>query len=97
MHKRSHVKDEDKRFVCDVVGCGKTYTLRNNLTRHKKSAHEEKRYACDQCKKTFTQSGDLTRHKRVHTGIRPFACGECGMRFKQKAHLNQHSKTHGKD
>jgi len=95
-HKRSHVKEEDKRFVCDSPGCGKSYTLRNNLARHKKTAHEGKRHACTVCKKEFTQTGDLTRHMRVHNDIRPFACDACEMRFKQKAHLNQHKKTHAR-
>lgn len=93
-HKRSHAKDASQRFVCDVPGCGKSYTLHNNLSRHKKTCHEQKRYPCSLCDKAFTQTGDLKRHMAVHTGARPFACEQCGAGFKQKAHLNQHMRSH---
>ena len=91
------VQDEATgRFVCDFVGCGKTFTLRNNLARHRRTHQEGASYQCPECDKSYTQSGDLKRHLSVHSGERPFACHLCGQAFRQKAHLAAHlrSKAH---
>jgi KRAB domain-containing zinc finger protein len=90
------VQDEATgRFVCDFVGCDKTFTLRNNLARHRRT-HQGASYQCPECDKSYTQSGDLKRHLSIHSGERPFACHLCEQAFRQKAHLAAHlrSKAH---
>ena len=42
---------DGKKFKCDV--CGKEYSDRGNLTRHKKVAHEGKLFNCEKCGNTF--------------------------------------------
>lgn len=40
-------------FACTVVGCGKVFTLKYNLTRHAK-IHDDVKLACNLCSKSFT-------------------------------------------
>ena len=56
---------ESRPFRCGVVGCGKTFIRRHNLSLHKR-VHIGKRYACDVagCVSSFTRNYDLGRHKR---------------------------------
>jgi KRAB domain-containing zinc finger protein len=95
------------RFVCDYVGCGKSFTLRNNLARHRNThapatttttpgRAARRSHQCLECDRSFAQSGDLKRHMSVHSGERPFRCHLCEQAFRQKAHLAAHlrSKAH---
>ena len=42
---------------CDI--CGKSFTLKHNLQKHKKVVHEKKVYQCENCDKSFTLKHSL--------------------------------------
>lgn len=52
-------------FICDVTGCGATFTIRGNLTRHQKSKHTDSKHKCGSCDKTFSRSDTLKRHEKI--------------------------------
>lgn len=52
--------------MCDI--CGKTFTLKNNLSQHRKSHLPSRQFACGLCPKTFMTNKELQRHSQVHNG-----------------------------
>jgi hypothetical protein len=87
-----------KRHLCDVEGCGATFTRSGSLTTHKRTHTKEKPYQCDVagCGATFAKSGNLTDHARTHTGEKPYPCdvAGCGAAFAQSGNLTKHKRTH---
>lgn len=78
-------------FKCDY--CGKTFSRRDNLERHKTTHLDEKLFKCNVCSKAFSRKSYLTVHQRIHTGERPFKCDTCGHTFSRKDHLLKHQRT----
>ncbi|XP_056407746.1 zinc finger protein 3-like isoform X1 [Hyla sarda] len=85
-------RTEKKRIQCDE--CGKWFTKRSNLVRHRKSHREEKPNSCCECGKCFSSKSQLVKHKRIHTGEMPYSCSECGKCFRWKSHLVRHERSH---
>ncbi|KAL1858864.1 hypothetical protein VTK73DRAFT_7788 [Phialemonium thermophilum] len=56
-----------KFFTCDEPGCGKSYTRREHLTRHKLNHNATSTFACDQCARQFVRRDLLVRHQSRHT------------------------------
>ncbi|XP_030561049.1 zinc finger protein 107 isoform X2 [Drosophila novamexicana] len=52
-------------YMCSVEGCGKLFSLKSTLHRHK-SSHTEC-FTCEECGSSFTRKDNLTRHKTIHT------------------------------
>ena len=50
--------------ICEI--CSKSFGLRKNLLRHKRSVHEKIKYSCNKCGRTFARSDYLQRHVRHH-------------------------------
>ena len=46
---------------CDK--CGRSFTVRSNLERHKKTHEKSRRYSCRTCNKTFKKNCDKTYHE----------------------------------
>lgn len=70
-------KTMDGRYACQT--CGKSYTIKGNLTRHiKNECNVEPKYECIFCKHRFAHKHDLRRHSM-------FSCKE----FKLKKIYNQ--------
>ena len=68
-NKNSHFT-QDVSSIGDIQcdGCEKTFKRRENLERHMKSVHAEKKlFSCGLCTKTFSRKDILVRHvKCVH-------------------------------
>ena len=51
-HMERNYSDE-RNYVCDFKGCGKTFKTEVDLNNHKKSHGDEKPYPCSYCKKNL--------------------------------------------
>lgn len=69
-HKRIH---NPKITECDH--CGKTYTQKNELVKHIKFVHFNRRdYKCNQCDAAFGSHAHLKAHSLTHEEFRGIAC-----------------------
>lgn len=94
-------KKPDTNTICDYDGCGKHFSSRSALNKHKLRHNLDKAYACDYdgCGKSFTNNTDLIVHKRRHTGERPYICDYegCGKAFVGSKNLAMHKIIHNKE
>ena len=61
-----------------------------NTTQAKLSAHEGKRYSCDQCDYKATQKSSLIRHQQsVNKGIK-YSCNQCDYKATQQSGIKIH-------
>lgn len=94
------VEKKDKRNVGTSARshmcpeCGKSFSQRGNLNRHRLIHLGVKPFRCSQCGKAFNQKIHLDKHERTHTGERPFECDMCGKAFTQRCTLRTHQKIH---
>ncbi|XP_043252158.1 zinc finger protein 557-like isoform X13 [Colletes gigas] len=88
-----HLKQHNKRFVCDICDVSKVsgYDLRLHKMKHNK----EYMANCEICGKGFYTKQTLDRHMITHTGEKPFICKICKTPYASAAYLNTHMKSHG--
>ncbi|CAG5124837.1 unnamed protein product [Candidula unifasciata] len=75
-------------FSCEE--CGRVYTTKSYLERHKKFHLDLKPYACEVCSKRFSEAFRLRRHLKVHKGEKPFSCETCLKEFTDFSSLKRH-------
>ena len=73
--------------------CGKVFTQRQNLHRHRKT-HTDIKYACDQCSATFKSDRCLLQHRTAVHILTKFCCDKCSKEFTSQGNLTRHKKTH---
>ncbi|XP_076660546.1 uncharacterized protein LOC143363861 isoform X8 [Halictus rubicundus] len=90
---KTHLKQHNKRFTCDVCGISKVSGY--DLRLHKKKHNEEYVARCEMCGKGFYTKQTLERHLLTHTGEKPFVCRICKTAYASSAYLGTHMKSHG--
>ena len=78
--------------------CGKSFTTKKNLTRHK-NGHLIGKFTCLMCFSKFSSQRSLEDHnKEVHgktlASPEAFICDVCGKNFMAKRSLQEHKKLH---
>ncbi|KAM4641104.1 uncharacterized protein O3C94_015515 isoform 8-T8 [Discoglossus pictus] len=83
---------DGKTYECNV--CGKCFSEKRYLSRHRKTHTGEKPHICTVCGKAFGSRPQLVRHERIHTGEKPYVCTECGRKFTCSGTLASHKVVH---
>ena len=80
-------------FVCHH--CGKTLTLKSNLTRHVKLCEAGHKVQCEWCPKKFSTREAMLMHANLHSGARPYSCKHCQKKFARYDSNIRHEKFCG--
>lgn len=88
-----------KKHICTIANCSKSYTNSTHLKRHIQTAHEFKEddFKCpvEGCNQSFSTDSNMKRHlKRCHDEVRTYDCPECGEQFRRKMKLKIHLVLH---
>ena len=89
------VAHEMKRHKCDT--CGKLFTQRRTLKKHKLNKHEGVFWDCNICNFKAAHPNTLTEHKKYLHGVnikKKHKCSECGELFHTKYKLTVHFRIH---
>ncbi|CAG2178439.1 unnamed protein product, partial [Oppiella nova] len=89
----------ERPFVCVYPDCGKRFTHKTNLNRHKRLHSGKKPFKCDEkdCGKCFLYKYYLNGHKSiVHSKEKRFHCDYkgCDQKFAYKMGLIRHKRVH---
>ncbi|XP_063814134.1 zinc finger protein 17-like [Pseudophryne corroboree] len=87
------VPQETTRKLYDCTLCGKTFTSKSGIVKHRRM-HSGRVVTCADCGKEFTCNSELVAHQRTHTGEKPFPCSSCGKCFSTNTNLVAHQRIH---
>ena len=85
---RSHNYSMHLRYTCDY--CFRTFSHKNNLTRHRKMHLGQKPFSCPVCKMTFARKDYLVYHSLRHEKATALKCGICGEGGDGILHIRKH-------
>ena len=96
-----------KQYDCNT--CYKTFPLRRDLIKHRRSVHEPEAAESDACDVTEATNGEFNcrfcgasfkhkavfvKHVRRHTKAKPYLCDTCGAAYASQGALSTHLKEH---
>ena len=92
----SSVNRPRKKYMCEVMGCGKSFYQKTHLEIHTRAHTGIKPFLCKEpsCGQRFSQLGNLKTHERRHTGERPYHCDICFKTFAQHGNVRAHKVVH---
>ncbi len=74
------------------VECGKQYSTRSKLARHRKESHGQNRFQCEICERKFGRRENLQKHM-LNTNVH-LTCASCGLTgFSNRKQLSDHKRT----
>ncbi|KYM96603.1 hypothetical protein ALC62_12730 [Cyphomyrmex costatus] len=91
-------------YICEA--CGKEFSFKSWLDRHKRIHTGEEPFECVSCSKRFRQKSTLVRHvaarhknddsyKKNKDNVRvTHTCGQCHKKYKRKTDLLKHKRMH---
>lgn len=89
----AHKRTAHSLIVCDI--CGKQFSQKANLLKHKLIHLNKKPFQCRVCHKAFRQKANLQRHELIHNKDRKTVnCAHCNKSFRCTWSLKQHMKSH---
>ena len=97
-HQQIKIRDTKNMVFCEGIKhfcteCGKQFSNKENITKHKRAEHAGVIYPCKQCGKQFSRRGNFTSHKQaVHEGVK-FPCSQCGYQATTKGSLAGHQRA----
>lgn len=93
-HKARH--HGPKKYVCDVLHCGKAFADPDLVRNHEAKHHDETGFVCHICGKEHFNMNGLDIHIREHNGDTPYVClfPGCSKKFISPFTLHRHSRNH---
>lgn len=83
-----------KSFTCHYENCNKSFTLKDTLSKHIKSAHEgAPKFPCNQCPTILSSKMSMQRHiNTCHLKLKTFVCEICSAAFSEAKSLKYHER-----
>ncbi|XP_063148793.1 zinc finger protein 22-like [Candoia aspera] len=81
-----------KAHAC--LDCGKSFSERASLVKHKRTYTGEKPHKCSDCGGNFQEMASLIKHEGTHMGKKPYECSKCWKSFRTSSQLKAHKRTH---
>lgn len=105
----SNVSDKLKSIDCTVVqgnssiqtcsDCGKIFTNKSALAKHRLIHSNERKYSCHLCDKSFKRQDHLNGHLMTHSDKKPFVCKApgCDKSYCDSRSLKRHVESQHQD